>query len=195
MNKMKPTVNSFFDNAKKWKAEMKMLRLIVLKNNLKEELKWYQPCYTVNNKNVLIISAFKEYCILGFFKGALIRDIKKRMSKPGENTQAVRQLRFTSANEIKALENTIHTYIREAVSIEEKGMEVKYKNTDEYSIPIELESEFKNNASFKKAFYTLTPGRQRAYLLHFSSAKQSQTRISRIEKYKKQILALKGLND
>lgn len=188
-------VDEFFTKAKKWKAEMNALRTIVLDSGLTEELKWYQPCYTFDGSNVIIISAFKEFCVLSFFKGALLKDAKGLLDKPGENTQSGRWIKFTSVQEIEKLKPVLKTYVREAIEVEKAGLKVKYKKTSEYKIPEELQIKLDESPALKTAFNNLTPGRQRGYLLYFSAAKQSKTRTSRIEKCTKQILIGKGLND
>lgn len=189
------TVDTFLQKAKKWQAEMEALRTIVLEMPLTETLKWYQPCYTYDDSNVVIIGGFKEYCVLSFFKGVLLKDLKRIMVQPTENMQAVRQLRFTNVAEIKQLEPTIKAYILEAINIEKAGLKVNMKKSREYAIPGELEAVFSKKPDVKTAFLALTPGRQRAYVLFFSAAKQSSTRVSRIEKSIPQILEGKGLND
>jgi len=190
-----PKVDIFFAKAKKWREEMEILRTIVLDCGLTEELKWWQPCYSYNKGIVLIISGFKEYCALNFFKGALLKDKKGILVKPGENTQAGRQIRFTSIEEIVKMGSTLKAYIKEAAEVEKKGLKVPMKKTEDYKMPEELQDKFDEDKAFKKAFESLTPGRQRAYILYFSQPKQSKTRVARIEKYTKQILAGKGLMD
>lgn len=178
-----------------WSTELKVLRAIIQDCGLTEELKWSVPCYTFENKNVLILAAFKDYCSVSFFKGALLKDAKKLLSTPGENSQAARQFRFTSVKEIEKLSSNIKAYIKEAIELEKQGKKIEFKQTSEDLMIEELENAFKKNASLKKAFYALTPGRQRGYLLFFSQAKQSATRASRIEKCTAAILKGKGLND
>jgi len=178
-----------------WSTELKVLRAIIQDCGLTEELKWSVPCYTFENKNVLILAAFKDYCSVSFFKGALLKDAKKLLSTPGENSQAARQFRFTSVKEIEKLCTNIKAYIKEAIELEKQGKKIEFKQTSEDLMIEELENAFKKNASLKKAFYALTPGRQRGYLLFFSQAKQSATRASRIEKCTAAILKGKGLND
>lgn len=195
MNKTNPKIDEILAKAKKWREEMIKLRSLVLSCGLNEEVKWYQPCYSYNNSNVLIISGFKEYCALNFFKGALLNDEKGLLSRPGENTQSGRQMRFTGIDQINELEATIKAYIFEAVEVEKAGLKVELKKTADYSMPEELIIQFDENPEFKAAFESLTPGRQRAYILHFSQPKQSVTRKARIEKYYQIILNGKGLND
>ncbi|MBL7895351.1 MAG: DUF1801 domain-containing protein [Bacteroidia bacterium] len=178
-----------------WSTELKVLRAIIQECGLTEELKWSVPCYTFENKNILILAAFKEYCSVSFFKGALLKDAKKLLSTPGENSQAARQFRFTSVKEIEKLSTNIKAYIKEAIELEKQGKKIEFKQTANDLMIEELENAFKKNAHLKKAFYALTPGRQRGYLLFFSQAKQSATRASRIEKCTLAILKGKGLND
>ncbi len=178
-----------------WRKELVMLRSIALENGFKEVIKWGMPCYTYNGANVFIISAFKEYCSINFFKGSLLNDAQQLLIKPGENTQGGRQLRFTNLADIKNLEKDIVSFLKEAKNIEESGKKMEKKNLDELPIPLELEIRFKKDTVFKKAFKALTPGRQRGYLIFFSAAKQSNTRISRIEKNIDNILKGKGLNE
>lgn len=188
-------VDAYFQKAKKWNKELLELRKIISSTKLlKEELKWYQPCYTINDGNVLIISSFKEYCIIGFFKGALLKDEKKLLTQAGQN-QAGRQMRFTSLDEILQRKPQIIKYIKEAVAIESAGLKVQMKKTEDYPIPDELKLAFKKDTKFKKAFEALTPGRQRGYLFFINAAKQSATREARIEKNYDRILAGKGLLD
>jgi uncharacterized protein YdeI (YjbR/CyaY-like superfamily) len=192
---MNPKVDWFFEKETQWQKEYKKLRTIVLECDLAEELKWGQPCYTFEKSNIVLIHGFKDYCALLFFKGALLKDKKKILIQQTENVQAARQIRFTDVKEIAKLEKTIKAYIYEAVALEESGVKVPMKKVSEFAIPDEFQSRLNKSAALKKAFYALTPGRQRGYLLYFSSAKQPKTRESRIEKYSKQILAGKGLED
>ena len=187
-------VGNFISKLKTWKAEMEALRYILLEFQLIEDIKWGIPCYTFENSNVVIIHGFKEYCGLSFFKGALLKDAKGLLVKPGENTQGGRLIKFKSVQEINNLKTTIKSYIKEAIEIEKLGLKIEHRN-NELVLPEELINQFKKNARFKKAFNGLTPGRQRAYNLFFSAAKQAATRETRIEKYKKQILDGKGIND
>ncbi len=192
---MNPKVDFYFNKAKKWQDELKKLRTLALDCHLVEDLKWGCPCYTFQKNNIVLIHAFKDYCAFLFFKGALLKDPKKILIQQTENVQAARHVRFTSVKEITKLEKTLKAYIFEAVEIEEKGLKVPMKKTKEYAIPEEFQTKLDKSAALKKAFYALTPGRQRGYLLYFSSAKQTKTREERVEKYTKQILAGKGLDD
>lgn len=178
-----------------WKTELNVLRDIILGCGLTEELKWSMPCYTFENKNVLILAAFKDYCSISFFKGALLKDAKKLLSTPGENSQAARLFKFTHLKEIEKISSSIKAYIKEAIELEKQGKKIEFKQSAEDLMIEELETAFKKNAALKKAFYALTPGRQRGYLLFFSQAKQSATRLSRIDKCTAAILKGKGLHD
>jgi uncharacterized protein YdeI (YjbR/CyaY-like superfamily) len=191
---MNPKVDAFLSKAKKWPEEFKALRKILFGFPLTEELKWYQPCYTFQNNNVVLIGGFKDYCVLLFFKGALLKDNQGILVRPGEHTQAGRQIRFTNLRDIQKMEPVVRTYIQEAIEAEKAGLNVKLKKKLE-PLPTEFKNKLDELPALKKAFYVLTPGRQRAYILYFSAAKQSGTRESRIEKYRRQILGGKGLND
>ncbi len=178
-----------------WREALEHLRNIVLACGLTEEVKWGVPCYTLNNKNVLMISALKEYCAISFLKGALLKDTEGILSKPGENSQAARLIRFTQVRDIKKQAPLIKAYIKEAMAIEQANLKIDFKAKTELVYPEELEQVFKKNAAFKKAFQALTPGRQRGYILYFNGAKQSATRSSRIQKYIPAILQGKGFHD
>jgi uncharacterized protein YdeI (YjbR/CyaY-like superfamily) len=191
---MNEKVSAYIGKVKNWQAEMKALRAMLIEFPLTEELKWGKPCYAFENSNIIIIQGFKEYCGLLFFKGALLKEAKGLLVKPGENTQGGRLLKFTSVQEINKLITTIKSYIKEAIEIEKKGLKIEPINT-ELVLPEELLAQFKKSASFKKAFNALTPGRQRAYNMFFTAAKQAATRKTRIEKYKGQIMSGKGIND
>ncbi len=190
-----PVIDEYISKEKKWQAEFEKLRSITLDCGLTEELKWRLPCYTLERKNIVIIQGFKEYCALMFFKGALLRDPQGILTKPGENSQTQRQMRFTTVQEIEKVETTIKEYIDEAIKVEQAGLKVTTKETSDYEIPEELLAKFNEIPDLKQAFESLTPGRQRAYLLFFSKAKQSKTRVARIEKYIQPILEGKGLHD
>jgi len=192
---MNPKVDFYFAKAKKWQAEIEKLRLIVLDCGLTEELKWGCPCYTDQKTNIVLIHVFKEYCALLFFKGALLSDAHHILIQQTKNVQAARQMRFTSTREIAKLEPVIKAYVYEAIEVEKAGLKVEYKKTSEFNIPEEFQNKLDRNKSLKTAFYALTPGRQRAYLFHFSQPKLSKTREARVEKSIKQILKGKGLDD
>jgi uncharacterized protein YdeI (YjbR/CyaY-like superfamily) len=192
---MNPKVDFYFNKEKQWQKEIMKLRSIVNECHLKEELKWGAPCYTYEGDNIVLIHVFKEYCALLFMKGALLKDPKKILIRQTENVQAARQIRFTSLEEITGLESVIKKYIFEAVKIQEAGLKVPVKKVSEYEIPEEFSNKLKKMPSLKTAFQKLTPGRQKAYLLFFSSAKQAKTREARVEKYIDHILEGKGMDD
>ncbi len=177
-----------------WTTELELLRMIVLDCGLIEELKWGVPCYTFQKKNVLIVSAFKDYCSVSFFKGALLNDANGILVKPGKNSQAARLIKFTSIEEIKKAEADLKTCIYEAIEVEKAGLKVNFKKNPE-PLPEELEKRFEEDPVLKTAFEALTPGRQRGYILYFSAPKQAKTRESRIEKNVGKILNGEGLND
>src|SRR5258706_6594524 len=195
MNRENPKVDWFFDKAEKWKKEFEKLRTIILDCGLDEELKWGQACYTFQNRNIVLIHGFKEYCALLFFKGALLNDPEGILIQQTENVQAARQVRFTNIQEIVKMERILKAYIYEAIEVEKAGLKVKLKKTLDFKIPEELQKKLDKSAALKKAFNALTPGRQRAYIFYFSQPKLSKTRESRVEKYMKQILNGKGLDD
>ena len=192
---MNPKVDFFFAEDKKWHREFQKLRTIILDCGLVEELKWGCPCYTFQNTNVVLMHGFKEYCALLFFKGALLQDSEGILIQQTENVQAARQIRFRTLNEITKQEKIIKAYIYQAIEVEKAGLQVKLKKTSEFSIPEEFQKKLDKLPKLKNAFDKLTPGRQRAYLFHFSQPKQSKTREARVEKYIPQILAGKGLDD
>lgn len=192
---MNPKVDWYFVKNKQWTEELERLRTICLASKLTEELKWGCPAYTLDESNVVLIHCFKEYCALLFFKGALMSDPDGLLIRQTKNVQSARQMRFTSAAEITKMKAIIKSYIQEAIRVEKSGEKVKLKTTEEFAVPEEFEYRLSKNAALKKAFRALTPGRQRAYLFYFSSAKKSETREARIDKYEKQILKGKGLDD
>jgi len=194
-NKSNPKVDWYFVKNKNWTEEIEAMRAIALDCGLEEELKWGCPCYTYEGTNIVLIHVFKEYCAYLFFKGAVMKDPKKILIQQTKNVQAARQIRFSDVKEIIKMKATLKTYIKEAVSVEKKGIKVEMKKTTEFEMPEEFKQELDEDAKLKKAFYALTPGRQRGYLLYFSSAKQSKTRIDRVKKYIPQILKGKGLDD
>jgi uncharacterized protein YdeI (YjbR/CyaY-like superfamily) len=192
---MNPKVDFYFTKAKKWQEELQLLREIVDDTGLTEELKWGCPCYTFNKKNIVLIHDFKGYCALLFFKGTLLKDPNGILIQQTENVQSARQVRFTGISEINKLKTVIKAYIYEAIEVEKAGLKVPLKKTKEYEIPEEFQKKLNKNSALKTAFKGLTPGRQRAYILYFGSAKQSATRESRVEKYSQHILKGKGLDD
>jgi uncharacterized protein YdeI (YjbR/CyaY-like superfamily) len=197
---MNPAVDFYFTKAKKWQEEIMQLRMIVLDPiaigcGLTEELKWGCPCYTLQKSNIVLIHVFKEYCALLFMKGTLLKDARGILIQQTENVQAARQIRFTNVKEIVKMETVLKAYIKEAVEIEKAGLKVKLKEPAEFKMSKEFKNVLGKMPELKTAFYNLTPGRQRGYLLHFAAPKQSKTREARIEKCMQQIFAGKGLND
>lgn len=192
---MNPKVDVFLGEDEKWQEEFKKLRRIILDCQLDEELKWGKPCYSFQGNNIVLIHGFKEYCALLFFKGALLKDARGILVQQTENVQAARQIRFNSVREIIALEPILKAYILEAIEVEKAGLKVPLKKTTEFTVPEEFKKKLDEDPALKSAFEALTPGRQRGYLLYFSSAKQSKTRESRVEKWMPQILKGKGLDD
>ncbi len=188
-------VDEYLDRARQWQEESRRLRAICLDTALAETLKWRQPCYTFQDGNVAIISGFSNYCALGFFKGSLLDDPHHVLEQPGEHSRAMRQLRFTSVEEIDRAEPVIRAYIDAAIELEKTGASVDYSEDRDVPVPDELTAKFAELPALKTAFDNLTPGRQRAYLLYFSDARQSQTRTARIEKYADRILDGQGLRD
>ena len=195
MNNTNPKVDFYFIKEKKWQEELEKLRTIILDCQLTEELKWGVPCYTFQKSNIVLIHVFKEYCAILFVKGALLKDANGILIQQTENVQAARQIRFTNVKEIVGMETILKDYIYEAIEVEKAGLKVNYKKATEFSIPDEFQNKLDENPALETAFYALTPGRQRAYLLYFSAPKQSKTREARVEKYMPQILNGKGLND
>ncbi len=192
---MNPKVDEYLGKANKWQDELIKLREIVSDCQLVEELKWKVPCYTINGKNIVLIHAFKEYCALLFMKGSLLKDSKNILFQQTDNVQSGRQIRFTNIQEIIDLEADLKAYIFEAIEVEKAGLKIEYKKTEDFEMPEEFQIVLNENQEIKAAFDALTPGRQKGYLLHFSGAKQSATRNSRIENSIDRILKGKGLND
>jgi uncharacterized protein YdeI (YjbR/CyaY-like superfamily) len=188
-------VEKYLDRIKNWTEETRLLREICLDCGLTEDFKWMHPCYTFQGNNIVLIHGFKDYCALLFNKGVLLQDTNNILIQQTENVQSARQIRFTKVQEIIDLKPIIKAYIFEAVEVEKAGLEVKMKKTSEFKMTEELKHIFENNLELETAFYNLTPGRQRGYLLHFSQPKQSKTRESRIEKCTPKILNGEGLND
>jgi uncharacterized protein YdeI (YjbR/CyaY-like superfamily) len=192
---MNPKVDDFISNATKWQTEIIQLRTLLLDCGLTEEFKWRNPCYTFQGNNIVLIGSFKEYCTLSFFKGILLQDSRGLLSKPGENSQSMRFFKFINLEEIIEQQSIIKAYIYEAIEIEKAGLKVIFKSNTELELVEELQIALDKNPALKTAFNALTPGRQRAYNLYFSEAKQSKTRETRIEKYTQRILNGKGIND
>ncbi|HUW71201.1 MAG TPA: YdeI family protein [bacterium] len=192
---MNPKVDEFLDKEDTWQEELRKLRQIVLACNLTEELKWGQPCYTIDGKNIVIIHGFKEYCALLFIKGALMKDPGNLLIQQTENVQAGRQIRFSSIKEINGLEDTLKAYVQEAIRIEKAGLQVEKKKTSDFPVPEEFQVRLDGDPALKSAFDALTPGRQRGYLFYFSQPKQSKTREARVEKCIPRIFDGLGLDD
>ncbi|WP_144996202.1 DUF1801 domain-containing protein [Polystyrenella longa] len=195
MNHTNTQVDEYLHNLREWQDELKHLRRILLTCPLTEEFKWRSPCYTSEKKNIVILGGFKDSCVLSFFKGSLLKDPEGILTKPGENTREGRVIRFTSVCEIAELEPTLRAYIDEAIEAEKAGLTVGLKEDRELKYPEELLAELDESPELKIAFESLTPGRQRAYLMFFNAAKQSKTKTARIEKYRERILDGKGIND
>lgn len=194
-SRMNRKVDGFLRKTKQWKEEFETLRTIILDCGLTEDIKWMHPCYMYEEKNIVLMHGFKDYCAILFHKGALLKDTHGILIQQTENVQAARQIRFTNVQEIVEMELIIKDYILEAIEVEKAGLKVELKKHTEFIIPEELQNKFDDTPALKTAFEALTPGRQRAYILYFSKPKQSKTRVSRVEKYMQQILDGKGLND
>ena len=192
---MNRKVDIFLRKATQWEEEFKLLREIALDSGLTEDLKWGHPCYTLNNGNVILIHGFKKYCAILFFKGALLKDDKAILIQQTANVQSGRQIRFTSASQIIKMRRTLKSYISEAINVEEAGIKVELRKPSDLIIPKDILATLKKIPGLAPAFKKLTPGRQRAYVLHFSSAKQEKTRDARIERCAPMILNGKGLNE
>ena len=192
---MNPDVDAFIRTAGKWQEAFTKLRKIALDCGLTETVKWGKPCYTYQSSNILIIHGFKHYCAYLFINGALLKDPEGLLVQQTKNVQAARQIRFTTVREIVEMAPILKAYILEAIELEKAGVQVAYKKTADFPIPEEFKVQLDENPALKAAFETLTPGRQRAYLLYFSAPKQSKTRTSRVEKYIPAIMNGKGLHD
>ena len=192
---MTQTADSYFDSLDSWKKELTALRKLLLDCPLQEELKWGSPCYSFEGKNLVILGTLKDCCVFSFFKGALLADKANILESPGKNTQSAKIIRITSLTQIKSIQSTLKEYVYEAIEAEKAGLKVKFKAVSEWDVPEEFQQALSQNKELKKAFQSLTPGRQRAYLLHFSQAKQSTTREARIKKWTPAILKGKGMNE
>ncbi len=192
---MNSTAHNYFLDAPKWQEELKQLRKIALGTQLMETIKWGVPCYVFGESNIILLGSFKAFCSISFFKGSLLQDPNGILSKPGENSQSVRMLKFTDLDQIRQLEKVIKAFIFEAIEIEKAGLKPVLEKSVDLEFPEELLQMLDQDAAFKAAFTALTPGRQRGYNLFFTAPKQSVTRIARIEKYRQQILDGKGIND
>lgn len=194
-NVSNPKVDAILAKAKRWQAEMLALRAIAQECPLVEDVKWGKPCYTLDGTNVVLIHAFKDYCAFLFMKGALLKNASSLLIQQTENVQSARQIRFTSLDEIMKQKKQVKAHILEAIEVEKAGLKVAFKKPTDYEVPEELQHEFDQDPAFKEAFFALTPGRQRGYLLHFSTAKQSKTRTARIEKAKPAVFEGRGYNE
>jgi uncharacterized protein YdeI (YjbR/CyaY-like superfamily) len=190
-----PKIDAFMERNDTWHEEFERLRAIILDCDLTEDFKWGWPCYQLDKANIVLMHGFKDYCALLLFKGALMQDPDGILIQQTENVQAARQIRFTSAAEIAGMENVLKSYIHHAIEVEKSGAQIERKKTEEFVMPDEFRDALDTDGQLKAAFEALTPGRQRGYLLYFSSAKQAKTRVSRIEKSKPDILDGKGLDD
>jgi uncharacterized protein YdeI (YjbR/CyaY-like superfamily) len=195
MSNAVPQVDGYIRKHARWAGPLQKLRVIVLGCGLTEQIKWRVPVYTVGNRNVVFLNAFKEWCAISFTKGVLLKDPKGILLKPGEESQSTRTIRFTSVDEITRLEPAVKRFVTEAVAVEKSGVKVPMKEITDRAVPAELQKKLDEMPALKKAFQSLTPGRQRQYLMHVASAKQSTTREARVEKHVARILAGKGLND
>ncbi|MFC0603677.1 DUF1801 domain-containing protein [Winogradskyella pulchriflava] len=192
---MNPKVDTYLSKVEKWQEELETLRSIILKCGLKEDFKWRNPCYTFKEKNIAIIGGFKDYCTISFLKGSLLKDTEQILVMPGPNSRVAKLIQFKSVAEIIELESVIKNYLYEAIEIEKAGLKVNLASKDDIEYPVELNDKFKENPKFQLAFKNLTPGRQRGYILYFNGAKQSKTRMTRIEKYEQRIFNGKGFHD
>ena len=190
-----PKVDALLRRATKWNEEFETLRTIILDCPLTEEVKWYQPCYTFQKRNIVLMHGFKEYCALLFFKGVLLKDPKHILIQQTENVQSARQIRFTNVREIVKLKSVLKAYIHEALEVEKAGLKVRLKKTADFKIPDEFKKKLEELPALKTAFEALTPGRQRGYIFHFSQPKRSKTREARVERSLQQIFNGKGLDD
>ncbi|HYQ29648.1 MAG TPA: DUF1801 domain-containing protein [Polyangiaceae bacterium] len=195
MSTHNPKVDAFVGRAKAWRGEMEKLRALLLEFGLEEDLKWGKPCFTFEGKNIAIIQPFKEHCSLMFFKGALLEDTHGLLRSQGENSQSALRLEFTSEAQVTKTKAALKSYVKQAIAAEQAGLKVDFKAKRELELPEELTAILKKDRKLAKAFAALTPGRQRAYVLFFTGAKQSATRTARIEKHIPKILAGQGIND
>jgi uncharacterized protein YdeI (YjbR/CyaY-like superfamily) len=195
MHELNPQVDAFIDRARGWQSEVRKLRAVLLDGGLEEEFKWRKPCYTSDGRNVAIIQPFRDHCSLMFFKGALLDDDRGLLVRPGRNSQAARRIQFTDEAQVEELEPVLRQYIDQAIRLEEAGLEVAFPAKHDLTLPVELSAKLEEDPELAHAFHALTPGRQRGYVLHVSGAKQSKTRVARIERAREKILAGKGFNE
>ena len=192
---MNPLVSKVHGKEKRWSAEYAALRQLCLASGLNEELKWGQACYDLDGGNVVLIHGFKDYCALLFMKGALLKDPKGILIQQTKNVQAARQIRFASLADINEQKAAVRAYLREAIAVEKSGVKVQMKSAAQFDVPEEFLKRLDDDPNLAEAFYRLTPGRQKGYLLHFAGAKQSATRAARVEKHVPRILKGHGLDD
>ncbi|MDQ1097075.1 MULTISPECIES: YdeI/OmpD-associated family protein [Chryseobacterium] len=189
-------VESFFNTSSRWKEEYNTLREIILENKqLKEDFKWMHPCYTYLGNNIVLIHGFKDYCALLFHKGVLLKDQQGLLIQQTKNVQSARQLRFKNVDEIISKKIIIENFIKDAIEVEKRGDKVELKPVSEYTVPEEFQKALNEDKNLSNAFYNLTPGRQKGYLLYFGQAKQSKTRQERIAKFYDKIILGKGIDD
>ncbi|WP_291721078.1 DUF1801 domain-containing protein [Bernardetia sp.] len=192
---MNPKVDEFLEKNQTWNKELSKLRSILLECNLSEDFKWKTPCYTLEGKNIVLLGRFKEWCVISFLKGVLLKDKENILELAGEHSQSSKVIRFTSVQEIEKIESILKNYILEAIQVEKAGLKVELKKNEDIHFVAELQNKIDEDLAFGNAFKKLTLGRQRGYNLYFSSAKQAKTRMSRIKKYENRILNGKGIND
>ncbi len=190
-----PKVDAYLGRAKQWRAEMEALRAILLECGLTEELKWGKPCYATDDGNIAILQPFKAHCALMFFKGALLEDPHGLLVPQGENTRSAMRVEFTDPAQVTKKKAKVKALVKKAVQVEKAGLKVDFAEAKKPDHPEELTAALRADKALKKAFGALTPGRQRSWVLHFSSAKQAKTREARIEKAKEKIFAGKGWNE
>jgi uncharacterized protein YdeI (YjbR/CyaY-like superfamily) len=193
--RMSALVSKVHGKEERWRDEYAALRQFCLASGLNEELKWGQACYDLNGGNVVLIHGFKDYCALLFMKGALLEDPKGILIQQTKNVQSARQIRFTSLGDIDKQKAAVKAYIREAIAVEKSGAKVQMKSAAQFDVPEEFQKRLNQDPGLAKAFHSLTPGRQKGYLLHFAGAKQSATRTARVEKHAPRILKGLGLDD
>ena len=195
MGQPDPLVSAFMQRQKKWQAELLALRAVFLSTTLTETIKWYKPCYTFEGRNIAALAGLKDHCWILFFKGALLKDPQGILQKAGENSQSARVLKFTSTQQVNKLKGVLQSYVLEAIAAEQAGLKVVFEKSEDRVLPDELLQAFAQTPGLQQAFATLTPGRQRGYLLHFGQAKQSSTRIARIAKCVSAILVGRGFQE
>jgi uncharacterized protein YdeI (YjbR/CyaY-like superfamily) len=193
--RMNPLVSKVHAKEKRWGAEYAALRQLCLASGLNEELKWGQACYDLNGSNVVLVHGFKNYCALLFMKGALLEDPKGILIQQTRNVQAARQIRFASVGDVVKQKATLVAYIKEAIAVEKSGAKVQMRSLAQFDVPAEFQKRLDADSKLAAAFHVLTPGRQKAYLLHFAGAKQSATRTARVDKHAPRILQGLGLDD